>query len=119
MLKTFRFATFNAALNRNQGGLLISDLSTPNNQQAQNVAEIIQRVNPDVLVLQEFDYDKDGRALQLFQNNYLRLSRNGAQSIYFSSFPRSAWECLPGRSASRTAVQTGIPTQSVGTRIRC
>ncbi|TGO03523.1 hypothetical protein PN36_05130 [Candidatus Thiomargarita nelsonii] len=83
MLKTFRFATFNAALNRNQAGLLISDLSTPNNQQAQNVAEIIQRVNPDVLALQEFDYDKDGKALQLFQDNYLRLSQNGAQSIYF------------------------------------
>src|SRR5688500_2274799 len=41
------------------------------------------------------------------------------------SFPRSAWECPPGRSASTPAVPTtrttrsvedGIPTRSVGTR---
>ncbi len=34
------------------------------------------------------------------------------------SFPRSAWECIPRRSASRNKTQsvcTGIPTQSVGT----
>jgi len=37
------------------------------------------------------------------------------------SFPRSAWECLPGRSAARCRDRTtrsaldGIPTQSVGT----
>jgi endonuclease/exonuclease/phosphatase family metal-dependent hydrolase len=83
MVKTIRFASFNAALNRSQAGGLITDLSTPNNQQAQNVAEIIQRINPDVLALQEIDYDKGGKALQLFQDNYLRVSQNGAQPIYF------------------------------------
>ncbi len=32
------------------------------------------------------------------------------------SFPRSAWECSPGRSASVTQSVTGsVPTQSVGT----
>ena len=38
-----------------------------------------------------------------------------------SSFPRSAWECPSGRSASpptaaTRSVEDGIPTQSVGTR---
>jgi len=37
-----RFATFNASLNRNSEGQLITDLSTPATAQAQNVAEILQ-----------------------------------------------------------------------------
>jgi hypothetical protein len=45
-LDVVRFATFNASLNRNFAGQLISDLSTPNNLQAKTVAEIIQRVQP-------------------------------------------------------------------------
>src|SRR5687768_11216502 len=43
-----RFATFNASLNRSAAGQLIADLSTPNNQQAKNAAETIQRIRPDV-----------------------------------------------------------------------
>ena len=82
-IKTFRFATFNAALNRTEATKLITDLSTPDNQQAKSVAEIIQRVNPDVLALQEFDYDEEGKALKLFQDNYLLHSQNGAQAIQF------------------------------------
>lgn len=73
-----RFATFNASLNRNQAGQLVTDLSTPDNAQAKNVAEIIQRVNPDVVLINEFDYVADGSALQLFQKNYLGLPQNGA-----------------------------------------
>ena len=46
-----KFATFNASLNRNTEGQLVTDLSTPDNVQAQNVAEIIQRVNPDILLI--------------------------------------------------------------------
>lgn len=83
MPKTFRFATFNTALNRSQAGALIKDLSTPHHPQAKNVAEIIQRVNPDILALQEFDYDESGNARQLFQKNYLEISQNGAQPIAF------------------------------------
>ena len=52
-----RFATFNASLNRSNAGEVITDLSTPDNEQAKAVAEIIQRNNPDVLLLNEFDYD--------------------------------------------------------------
>ncbi len=79
----FRFATFNTALNRNEATKLITELSTPDNQQAKYVAEIIQRINPDVLALQEFDYDEGGKALQLFQENYFHVSQNGARPIDF------------------------------------
>jgi len=39
-----RFAQFNASLNRSAEGELVRDLSTPNDQQARNVAETIQRL---------------------------------------------------------------------------
>jgi len=76
-----RFATFNASLNRPTEGQLITDLSTPNNAQAANVAEIIQRTAPDVLLINEFDFDANGTALQLFQDNYLSVPHNGAPAI--------------------------------------
>ncbi len=78
-----RFATFNASLNRNNAGELITDLSTPDNAQAKAIAEIIQRVNPDVLLINEFDFDKDGQAALLFQTNYLSVSQNGAAPVEF------------------------------------
>jgi hypothetical protein len=79
-----RFATFNASLNRNTAGQLIADLSTPGNVQAQTVAEIIQRTRPEVLLINEFDYDENGEAAQLFQDNYLTVSQNGADPIEYS-----------------------------------
>jgi hypothetical protein len=83
-----RFATFNASLNRFNAGDLINDLSTPDNAQAQTIAEIIQRTRPDVLLINEFDYDDQGApndslAAALFQENYLGVSQNGADPIHY------------------------------------
>ncbi len=78
-----RFATFNASLNRGAAGQLITDLSTPANPQAKNAAETIQRVRPDVVLINEFDYDAGGTALRLFQDNYLSISQNGAMPIQY------------------------------------
>lgn len=99
-----RFATFNASLNRDASGQLLSDLANPlasgvsatvanRIQQVHNVAEIIQRVNADVLLINEFDFDRNGvptadgvasplgyssQAAALFQNNYLTASHGNA-----------------------------------------
>ncbi len=81
--ETVRVAAYNAFLNRPVQGGLIADLETPDNIQAQKVAEIIQRVAPDILLLSEFDYDADGAALQLFQENYLEVSQNGAEPAVY------------------------------------
>ncbi|QDZ42217.1 endonuclease/exonuclease/phosphatase family protein [Corynebacterium sp. sy039] len=69
--ESIKFATYNASLNRKAEGKLIEDLSTPNNEQAGVIATIIKSENPDVLVINEFDYDPEGKALKLFQENYL------------------------------------------------
>jgi 3-phytase len=76
-----RFATFNASLNRNVAGQLVADLSTPNNAQAATVAEIVQRVRPDVLLINEFDFAP--AAVGLFQQNYLSVPHNGAAPILY------------------------------------
>jgi hypothetical protein len=83
---TVRFATFNASLNRFNAGDLVNDLSTPDNAQAQTVAEIIQRTRPDVLLINEFDFVEGGLAAQLFQDNYLSVSQNGAEPIEYGYF---------------------------------
>ncbi len=74
--KTIRVATFNASLNRNAEGALVSDLSTPDNLQAQTVAEIIQRNAPDIVLINEFDYVAGNQALDLFRQNYLEQGQN-------------------------------------------
>ncbi len=76
-----RVATYNTYMNRDTAGQLLSDLSTPTHPQIQAVAEIIQRVAPDVLLLQEVDYDASGRSLQRLQDNYLSISQQGATPI--------------------------------------
>ena len=76
-----RFATFNASLNRGSEGQLVEDLSTPDNAQAQTVAEIIQRAHPDVLLVNEFDYDDAHAAVDLFRDNYLEVSQDGADPV--------------------------------------
>lgn len=78
-----RFATFNASLNRGSAGALVDDLEGHDNPQARNVAEVIQRVAPDVILINEFDHDPDGRAVDLFRRNYLERAQNGAHAITY------------------------------------
>jgi len=76
-----RVMTYNASLNRNAEGQLVSDLSTSANRQAQQVAEIVQRTRPDVLLVNEFDFDEQGRAVDLFRDHYLEISQDGAAPV--------------------------------------
>ena len=78
-----RIATFNCSLNRASLGALRRDLSTPDNAQARAVAEIVQRMRPDILLLQEFDYDAGGESLREFQANYLAQPQNGGEAIRY------------------------------------
>jgi Endonuclease/Exonuclease/phosphatase family len=81
--KVVRFATFNASLNRNAAGQALEHLSTPGNAQADAVAEIIQRIRPDVLLINEFDFYPGGELADAFQKNYLKQPHNGARPIHY------------------------------------
>ncbi|MBD0838424.1 endonuclease/exonuclease/phosphatase family protein [Streptomyces sp. TRM68416] len=95
--RTVRFATFNASLNRATAGALVADLSTPDDEQARNVAETIQRVDPDVLLVNEFDYVPGGLALRLFHDNYLAVGQRGAAPVRY-------------RHRFTAPVNTGVPS---------
>jgi len=67
------------------GQTLINALAT-NHQQIRNIAEIIQRVNPDIILLNEFDNtnnnnDNDHSALLSFIKNYLNKSQSGQKPV--------------------------------------
>ena len=82
--KPIRIATFNSSLNRASPGELQRDLSSPDNAQARAVAEIIQRVRPDILLLQEFDYDAAGASLAALQANYLGRAQHGQAPLRYA-----------------------------------
>ncbi len=103
---TIRFSQFNASLNRNAEGQLVSDLSTPDNAQAKAVAEIIQRNNPDVLLINEFDYSPE--AVQLFQQNYLAISQNGSTPVDYPYFYIAP---------SNTGIASGFDLNNDGTAV--
>ena len=76
-----RFATYNASLNRFSAGQLGAELALPGSPQPDAVAEIIQRVRPEVLLINEFDYDPV--ALADFQTNYLSVPHGDAEPIEY------------------------------------
>ena len=100
-----RFASFNVSLNRSESGELTTDLSTPDNKQAQNVAEIIQRNNPDIVLLNEFDYDSEGEGIKLFQENYLGISQNEVDPV---EYPYVYY------APSNTGIATGLDLDNDG-----
>lgn len=77
--RTVRVATFNVALAGKSAGDIARRLSRPGDPQARAVAEIIQRVRPDVLLLNELDYDDQGQTLALFEKNYLAISSGSSR----------------------------------------
>lgn len=71
-----RVAAFNASLFRDTEGELVSDLSAPDDAQARTVAEVVQRVAPDLLLVNEFDYARYDVAADLFRLNYLERGQD-------------------------------------------
>ena len=88
-----RVATFNVSM---EGHNYVQPGATPSGQelpvalsngehpQIRNIAEIIQRVRPDIVLLNEFDYHPDSRlALRPFVDRYLKQSQSGREPIDF------------------------------------
>ena len=70
-----RIATFNSSLNRTTQGALGTELNSTTSNQPKRIAEIIQRINPDILLVNEFDYDSANPTLAFnrFHDNYLHI----------------------------------------------
>jgi endonuclease/exonuclease/phosphatase family protein len=113
-----RFATFNASLNRSEAGLLVTHLSNPAvddvfRRQARNVAEVVQRVRPDVLLINEFDFDP--AAVGLFHDNFLQVSQNGTAPIkYRYSFMAPSNTGVPSGKDLDNSGSVGGPNDAFG-----
>lgn len=71
-----RVATYNTSLYDDNDGGLIRRLEA-GDPGARKIAAVLQRVRPDLVLLNEFDYDADGRAADLFQRDYLAVPQAG------------------------------------------
>ena len=76
--KTLRVATFNCSLNRNKAGELLKDLSGGTNKQAQEVARVLRTVRPDIVLLNEFDFSEDKKAVNCFLHEYVNATADWA-----------------------------------------
>ena len=106
MAKDLRVASFNASMNRGSEAGLILDLATGEDSQAQAIADIIQKTDADIILINEFDYDSAGEAAALFRSDYLEVGQNGASPIdypYFYAAP------------SNTGILSGFDLNNDGT----
>ena len=71
-----RIATYNTSLYSEEAGGLVRRLEA-GDPDARKVAAVLQRVRPDLVLLNEFDHDADGRAADLFQQRYLGVAQPG------------------------------------------
>lgn len=77
-----RFATFNTSLYDEAHGGLIERLDAGDGD-ARKIAAIVQHQRPDVVLLNEFDYDHRGLAADLFQQRYLEVGQHGESPIHY------------------------------------
>ncbi len=72
-----RIATYNVSLYDDEAGGLVRRLESGDDDTARRIAAVLQRVRPDVVLLNEFDYDAAHRAATLFQDGYLAHAQPG------------------------------------------
>lgn len=91
--RTVRVATFNVSMEGGNyvkrgktpsGHELPAALSNSEHPQIRNIAEIIQRVRPDILLLNEFDYHPDpAKGVEPFLTRYLAQGQPGAEPMSY------------------------------------
>jgi len=103
--KSIRFATFNTSLYSEDAGGLIERLRMDDSA-AKKIAAVIQHQRPDILLLNEFDYDAEGSAVDIFLKDFLGKPQDGQKPIdypYVFSAPVN------------TGVQSGMDLDNNGT----
>ncbi len=71
-----RLATYNTSLYSDDAGGLIRELEG-DSPHARKIAAVLQRIRPDLVLLNEFDFDDAHRAADLFQQRYLEAPQAG------------------------------------------
>ena len=89
LAESLRVATFNVSMDATnytakneqvKSDALVNALRS-DHQQIKNIAEIIQRVRPDVVLLNEFDYIPKEQGIEYFKSHYLNVGQNNQAAI--------------------------------------
>lgn len=84
---SLRIAAFNVSMESTNYGeadpnKLALIARTGDHPQVKNIAQIIQTVRPDIILLKEFDFiDDDNETVKAFISNYLHVAQNNAEAI--------------------------------------
>lgn len=73
---SMRVATYNTSLFSDEADGLVRELEG-DSVHARKIAAVLQQVRPDLVLLNEFDYDEAHRAADLFQQRYLEVAQPG------------------------------------------
>jgi len=79
-----RFASFNASMGLEEDGELGRRLAAGDDPALCKLAEILQRLRPDVVLLNEFDYDAGTDTAALLRANYLDVPQGGQEPIHYT-----------------------------------
>jgi len=100
-----RVATFNIAMGFSKAGEMAAALQNPQHQRLQQVAAILQTVRPDIVLLNEFDYDPAIDAAGLLNRNFLAVATTSALPIEYP---------YHYRAQSNTGIRSGLDINSNG-----
>lgn len=78
-----RVATYNVSLYAEVPDGVRARLAGGKDAKARHIAAVIQRQRPDLLLLNEFDFDPKGALADVFQREYLEVGQHGEAPIHY------------------------------------
>lgn len=106
-----RFMTFNVYMSSfAPPDTLSTVLAQPNFTRFQNLAHQIQLLRPDILAVNEFDYDATGLSVALFQQNYLGI----AQQTFLTDPTDPIYYPYVFQAPSNTGISSGFDFDNNG-----
>lgn len=78
-----RIATFNVSMGLEREGELAERLASGDDPALKQLAEILQRMRPDIILLNEFDHQAGVDAADLFNRHYLSVPQRGRKPIEY------------------------------------
>ncbi len=80
---SLRVATFNVSLYRDALGALREELETSDDSPAAFAATILQIVRPDIVLLNEVDFDETGRTVDALRTRFLAVGQDGRTPLEY------------------------------------
>ena len=80
---SIRIATYNVSLYGKSAGRVRERLADGQDRQASRIAAVIQSVRPDILLINEVDYDEGGLTAKLFAEKFLAVGQHGREAMVY------------------------------------